>query len=86
MLSSIISLSLFLTFSLFLSLTHTQSHSDFHADLFPDTAGPYSSLSAEDWAEGKNEPVSVPPIMPLTLLTLSAGGQSQLRSCQEERL
>ena len=49
-------------FSHSLFYTCIKSHSEFHADLFPDTAGSYSCLSAEDWAAGKNEPVSLPQL------------------------
>jgi hypothetical protein len=68
-----------------LSFTHAcmQSHSEFHSDLFPDTVGSYSCLSAEDWAGGKNEPVSMPQ-WHCSCLPLSTGSPSQLRSCQEE--
>ena len=41
----------------------SQSHSDFHADLFPDTAGPCPALTAQQWAGGMNASVSNPPFM-----------------------
>ena len=35
-----------------------QSYSDFHDDLFPNTAGGEAAMTAQQWFEGANEKVS----------------------------
>jgi Type of WD40 repeat len=35
-----------------------QSYRDFHADLYPETAGPVSSFYASQWMAGENRPVA----------------------------
>jgi hypothetical protein len=35
-----------------------QSYRDFHADLFPDTTGPVSTLGAQQWFAGENRSVA----------------------------
>lgn len=39
---------------------HFQTYRDFHADLYPDTAGCVSDLTPSDWMSGKN--VVIPKI------------------------
>lgn len=47
---------LFITvaFSVMIPCILQQSHSDFHADLFPDTLGGSAAMTAEQWLQGAN--------------------------------
>ncbi len=36
-----------------------QSHSDFHGDLFPDTAGELPAMTAQQWFDGANDKASL---------------------------
>lgn len=39
-------------------LSNFQSYRDFHADLYPETAGPVSTFFASQWMAGENRPVA----------------------------
>lgn len=42
-----------------------KSYRDFHADIFPDTAGFKSEINPKDWLSGKNVPVPKISLDPL---------------------
>ncbi len=40
-----------------LECTFIQSHSDFHADLYPETPGDIPAMTAKEWLGGANDKV-----------------------------
>ena len=39
-----------------------QTYTDFHEDLFPDTAGPVPAMTAQEWFDGENKQVGFPSL------------------------